>query len=113
MRNKKEKGSILLMSATLLAVVTIIGTMIVTVFFKAYVDIMKDINYQKERIEVQVAAQEIYATLDVTIPEDLPDNVIYDEVEETYSYTCSNERFKIEVLLNKDLKIIKWQVRET
>lgn len=112
MKKNNEKGSILLMSATLLAVVTIIGTMIVVVFFKAYVDIMKDINYQKERINVQVAAQEIYATLDITIPSELPDNVYYDEIEKTYSYTCSNERFIIEVLLNKDLKIIKWQVRE-
>ena len=51
------------MSAILLACNTY-WTMIVAIFFRGYINIAREIRYQRERIEIQVGAQEFLVSLD-------------------------------------------------
>lgn len=121
---QNEKGSILLMSAVLLSVIMLIGTMIIVVFFRGYVDVVLDIRHKKERLQFQVEAQEVCASINVY---DFDENVAvyndvvvtYDTNDETYSFTHKSEKFLINVVLKykledstNKLKIIKWQLKE-
>lgn len=113
-KKKKEKGSILLMSAVLLAAVVLIGTMIIVVFFRGFVDVSLDIRDYKEKLAAQVHAQEYYVSLDLNLIEEgsLPEGLVYDEENETYSFIVETEKYTISALLDKDLKIKKWNVKE-
>lgn len=114
MRKHNEKGSILLMSAILLAAVTLIGTMIVAIFFRGYINIAREIRYQRERIEIQVEAQEFLVSLDEAELDAgiLPDGLTFDVDTNTYTYTIEKHRFTMTVVLNEDLTIKKWKIEE-
>ncbi len=114
MKIKGDKGSILLMSAVLLSVIILIGTMIITVFFKGYIDIAHDIRIEQERLSIQVEAQEIAATLELTDPADIPSWLMAKDEDGviSYSFNHENDKYIVSIVLNEELKIIKWNLKE-
>ena len=83
-----------------------------------------DIRHKEERLQFQVEAQEVCASInvydfkdDIAIYNDVV--VTYDTSDETYSFTHQSEKFLINVVLKykledstNKLKIIKWQLKE-
>lgn len=114
MKNKNEKGSILMMSAVLLSVVVIIGTMLIVVFFRGFIDVALDIRDYKDRLAVQVEAQEYLVGLDRNNLDEgiYPEGLTYDEVFKTYTYVIETEKYTVTVTTDIDLNITKWQVKE-
>lgn len=115
----REKGSVLIMSVILLAVVTMIGSMIVLVFFKGYVDVALDIRGYKDTLDVQVEVQNNlvnYSKADfeelLLNAEELPLGFSYNDLDNTYLYSFSNDLYEINVILDADLFIKKWNVKE-
>lgn len=113
-RVNKEKGSILLMSAILLAVVTLMGTFIITLFFKGFLVVAREIAHERAKLEIQTEAQEYYADLNLLELEEgiYPEGLTYDTLTETYTFSVSDSRFQVNVILDNLLNIKKWQIKE-
>lgn len=105
---KGDKGSILLMSAVLLSVIILIGTMIIVVFFRGYVDVALDIRHEQEKISIQVKAQDIAAILD---EENLSEYDIT-EVDDSYILEVEDDKFLVRLTMDKEFKIIDWYLKE-